>query len=460
MLGHLLQVEVEELIQRRDWAGLRTIIGELPDPDLAEILVDLPPEDEGIIFRLLSRDRAGAVFSYLPQEQQAELISSLSSDQMVELVNAMTPDDRVQLLDDLPAEVTRRILDSLPPAARAATRTLLGYPEGTAGHRMTPEYVSLVPQMTVAQALESIRRSERRVETLNVLYVVDAAGGLLFDVRLGVLVKADPSMLVGDLPHQPTVSIPVRTDLAEVVRLFKKYDRSALAVVDEGGHMLGIITVDDALDIQQEEETESVLRFGGVEAVDTPYSRTPFWVLLRQRGLWLSVLFVGEMLTATAMSHFEHEVAAAVVLAMFIPLVISSGGNTGSQAATLVVRALALGELPGSAWFRVFLRELGTGAVLGTWLGALGFLRVLAWEWLGWYDYGAHPYLIATTVWLSLVGVVCFGTIAGSMLPFALRAMRLDPATSSAPFVATLVDVTGLVIYFVVAKVLLTGTVL
>jgi magnesium transporter len=379
---------------------------------------------------------------------------------MRDIVNAMTPDDRVQLLDDLPAEVTRRILESLNPQALAATRKLLNYPEDTAGHRMTPEYVSLRPEMTVQEALDAIRRADRRIETLNVLYVVDAAGGLLFDVRLGTLVKALPGTLVRDLEHPQSVSIPARTELPEVVRLFKRYDRSALAVVDERGHMLGIITVDDALDIQQEEETESQLRFGGVAAVDTTYLRTPFWLLLRQRGVWLAVLFLGEMLTATAMSYFEHDLASAVVLAMFIPLVISSGGNTGSQAATLIVRALALDELQPGAWKGVFLRELGTGAVLGTMLGALGFVRVVLWQQLGWYDFGGHAVMIGFVVWASLVGVVCVGTIAGSMFPFLLRSFRLDPATSSAPFVATLVDVAGLLIYFLVAKALLAGTLL
>ena len=460
MLGHLVQVEIEDLIANRDWAGLRNVIDSLNDPDVAEILVDLPSNDEGVIFRLLSRDRAGAVFSYLPVDQQAELIASLSSEQMLEIVNAMTPDDRVQLLDDLPSEVTRRILDSLSPQARAATRTLLGYPEGTAGHVMTPEYVSLSPDMTAGEALDRIRRAERRVETLNVLYVMDPSGALVFDLRLGTLVKADPAARVGDLEHPTLIAIPARTDLPEVVRLFKRYDRSALAVVDEHGHMLGIITVDDALDISQTEETETQLRFGGVEAVDTPYARTPFWLLLRQRGVWLSVLFVGEMFTATAMGYFEHDLASAVVLAMFIPLVISSGGNTGSQAATLVVRALALGELPGGSWRRVFVREIGTGLVLGTFLGALGFVRVVVWQQLGWFDFGDHAVRLGLVVWISLIGIVCVGTIAGSMLPFALRAFRLDPATSSAPFVATLVDVAGLIIYFAVAKLLLSGTLL
>ena len=460
MLGHLLQVEVEELIAEKNWAELRHVLDGLADPDVAELLTDLPTDDEGPIFRLLSRDRAGAVFSYLPVEQQAELIASLSSDQMRDIVNAMTPDDRVQLLDDLPAEVTRRILESLNPQALAATRKLLNYPEGTAGHRMTPEYVSVSPEMTVAEAIDAIRRADRRIETLNVIYVVDAAGGLLFDVRLGTLVKALPGTLVRDLEHPQLVSIPARMDVAEVVRLFRRYDRSALAVVDERGHMLGIITADDVLDIQQEEETESQLRFGGVAAVDTTYARTPFWVLLRQRGVWLSVLFLGEMLTATAMSYFEHDLAAAVVLAMFIPLVISSGGNTGSQAATLIVRALALDELPPGAWRGVFVRELATGAVLGTVLGSLGFVRVVLWHRLGWYDFGEHAVAVGFVVWASLLGVITVGTIAGSMLPFVLRSFRLDPATSSAPFVATLVDVAGLVIYFLVAKALLAGTVL
>jgi magnesium transporter len=244
------------------------------------------------------------------------------------------------------------------------------------------------------------------------------------------------------------------------VRLFKRYDRSALAVVDERGHMLGIITADDVLDIQQEEETESQLRFGGVAAVDTTYERTPFWLLLRQRGVWLAVLFVGEMLTATAMSYFEHDLASAVMLAMFIPLVISSGGNTGSQAATLIVRALALDELEPGAWKRVFAREVATGLVLGAFLGALGFVRVVLWQRLGWYDFGGHSLEVGLVVWASLVGVVTAGTIAGSMLPFVLRSFRLDPATSSAPAVATLVDVAGLVIYFLVAKALLGGTLL
>ncbi len=460
MLGHLVQVEVEELIAQRDWAGLREVLEGLADPDVADIIVDLPAADEGIIFRLLPKDRAGNVFSYLPVEQQAELVSSLSSDQTGELLDAMTPDDRVHLLDDLPAEVTRRLLDSMSPQARATTRQLLNYPADTAGHVMTPEYVALRPGMTAAEALETIRRSTRRAETLSVLYVVGDSGHLEFDMRLATLVKADPNTLVGDLQVNPLVTIPARTSLSEVVQLFKKYDRVALPVVDDAGQMLGIITVDDALDISQEEDTETAQKMGGLEAIDTPYARTPFTVLLRKRGVWLSVLFLGEMLTATAMSHFEHEIQAAVVLALFIPLVISSGGNSGSQAATLIVRSLALAELELRDWWRVFFRELGSGLLLGGWLGAIGFARVLLWQYFGWNDFGDHAFKVAITVWISLIGVVCVGTIAGSMLPFLLRRAKLDPATSSAPFVATLVDVAGLIIYFSVAAIILRGALL
>lgn len=460
MLGHLLQVEVEELIAARDWSGLRGIMHGLDDADLADILIDLPTEDEGIVFRLLAKDRAAAVFSCMPVDRQAELVSSLSSDQLRDVLDGMTPDDRVSLLDELPGEVTRQVLESLSPQALAATRTLLGYPEGTAGHVMTPEFVSLAPDMTAAEALDTVRRSTRRVETMNVVYVIDRAGTLLFDLRLVDLVRADAQARVGALQSRPLVTIPVHTELPEVVQLSRRYDRVALPVVDDAGKLLGIITFDDVIDMSEVEDTEMAQRLGGLEAIDTPYARTAFTTLLRKRGLWLSVLFVGETLTATAMARFESEIASAVVLALFIPLVISSGGNSGSQAATLIVRSLALTELTLRDWWRVLLREVGSGLLLGGWLGAIGFARVILWQQMGWTDYGPHATRLAVTVWVSLVGVVTFGTVAGSMLPFALRAVKLDPATSSAPFVATLVDVTGLIIYFTVAALILRGSML
>ena len=457
MLGHLLQVEVEELIAARDWSGLRGIMHGLDDADLAEILIDLPPEDEGIVFRLLARDRAASVFSFLPVDRQAELVSSLSSDQLRDVLDGMTPDDRVQLLDELPGEVTRQLLESLSPQALAATRALLGYPEGTAGHVMTPEFVSLTPEMTAAEALDSVRRSTRRVETMNEVYVIDQSGTLLFDLRLIDLVRAEAGARVTTLQSRPLVTIPVRTDLPEVVAMSRRYDRAALPVVDDAGKLLGIITFDDVADISQVEDTEMAQRLGGLEAIETPYARTPFLTMLRKRGVWLSVLFFGEMLTASAMARYEHELAAAVVLALFIPLVISSGGNSGSQAATLVVRSLALGELEARDWWRVLVREASSGAILGAALGAVGFGRIVLWDRMGWTDYGPDAIGLAFTVWISLVGVVTVGTVTGSMLPFVMRAAKVDPATSSAPFVATLVDVAGLVIYFTVAAMLLRG---
>lgn len=460
MIGHLVQADLEDLIERKQWDELRAVLAALPEQDLAEILIDLPEHDEGVIFRMLPRDRAGQVFSYLPLERQEELITSLSNEQTRDILNAMTPDDRVQLLDELPGEVTRRLMESLDPRQLKETRQLLGYPPDTAGHFMTPEFVTLRPEFTAEQAISQLRRVPKTAETLSVLYVIDANGRLMHDIRLATLVRAAPDSVVGDIVDRNLVSIPVRTDREEVVRAFEKYDRIALPVVDDQGAMLGIITVDDVLDVARREATEDIQKIGGVAALETPYATTPFATLLRKRGLWLSILFLGEMLTATAMARYQVEIEKVIYLALFLPLIIASGGNTGSQASTLVVRALALRELTLADWWRVARREVGMGAVLGAWLGGIGFLRVLAWQWLGLYDYGEHWFLLGMTIWVSLVGVVAFGTIAGSMLPFLLRRLKLDPATSSAPFVATLVDVMGVVIYFSAAAIILKGTML
>jgi len=460
LIGHLVQSDLEDLIHRKQWDELRAVLAALPDQDVAEILIDLPESDEGVIFRLLPRGRAAAVFSHLPLERQEELIVSLSNDQTREIMNAMTPDDRVQLLDELPGEVTRRLMEALDPRQLKETRQLLNYPPDTAGHFMTPEFVAIRPDLTAQQAIEHLRRVPRTTETLNVLYVVDNGGRLLHDIRLGTLVRASPEALVGDIVERTIVSIPARTDREEVVRAFEKYDRVALPVVDDQGCMLGIITVDDVMDVARREATEDIHKIGGMEALDTPYAATQFTTLIRKRGVWLSVLFLGELLTASAMAHYEHLLEKAIVLALFLPLIIASGGNSGSQAATLIVRALALGELRMRDWWSVARRELASGVVLGTWLGLIGFARVVLWEQLGIFDYGEHYMLIAMTIWVSLVGIVSFGTLCGSMLPFILRACKLDPATSSAPFVATLVDVTGVVIYFTAATIFLRGTLL
>ena len=453
-------VDVKSLIQQKKWDELLAELETLHYSDVAGLIIDLPPEEEGIVFHLLPKKQAGRVFAYLPSEHQESLLRSITSDQARNIFEGMSPDDRTRLLQELPAEVTRRLLESLPPAEVAAARVLLGYPERSAGRYMTPAYVAIRPDMTAGEALQHIRGVGRDKETLNIVYIVDQNGRLVEDIRLGSLVLAEPETLVLEINDPPLVAVKATDDRAAVLETFKKYDRVALPVTDAEGDMLGIITVDDVLDVGEQEATEDIQKIGGMEALDAPYLSVGLLAMIRKRGGWLAILFVGEMLTATAMSHFADEIARAVVLALFVPLIISTGGNSGSQATSLIIRSLALGELRLRDWLVVFRREVLSGVILGTLLGAIGFLRIMVWQHLHLTDYGRHAFLLALTVWLSLIGVVLFGTLAGSMLPFILRRLGFDPATSSAPFVATLVDVTGLVIYFSVAYVILRGTLL
>src|SRR3954469_3103247 len=459
MIGTLLQTDLEEIIKAKDWDTLREVLAELDPSDIAELCIDLPPEDEGVIFRVLPRDKAAGAFSYLPLERQQELVQSLSNATVQTILNEMSPDDRTRLLEELPAEATRRLLETLSPDELKSARQLLGYPEGTAARYMTPKYVALPPDMTARDALEYIRRTGRGKETLNTLYVVDASGTLLEDLRLGALVLAEPDTKVADIEDRPLVSIPATMPGGEVVAAFEKYDRFALPVVDREGHMLGIITSDDVLEFAQKQATEEIHKLGGSEALDAPYPEVPFWQMFKKRGGWLSALFLGEMLTATAMGVFEREIERAVVLALFVPLIISSGGNSGSQGTSIIIRAMALGELRLRDWFRVIRRELLAGLALGSILGSIGLARILLWQGL-FHTYGEHYMLVGLTVALSLIGVVTFGTMAGSLLPFVLRRLGFDPASASAPFVATLVDVTGLIIYFTTASAIMRGTLL
>jgi magnesium transporter len=460
MIGPLLGPDVHELIQERRWDVLRDVLSNFDPSDIADILIGVPSKDDVAIFRILPRDLAGRVFAYLPLDHQEGLIRSLSSEQMAQVLEEMTPDDQARLLEELPAATTRRLLEALSPEELRAARHLLGYPPHSAGRYMTPEYVALRPEMSAREALEHVRRTGRGKETLNILYVIDNNGKLLDELRLGSLVLAEPDTKVGEIEHRPLIFILATSKSEEVLRAFKKYDRVALPVTDKDGNMLGIITADDVLDVAEQEATEDIQKIGGMEALDAPYLDVSYLKMLWKRGGWLSVLFLGEMLTATAMTHFQTEIERAVVLALFVPLIISSGGNSGSQAATLIVRSLALTELRLRHWWKVFLIELRSGLSLGTWLGFIGFLRISLWQHLGLTDYGEHYLLVAVTVWSSLIGVVTFGSLAGSMLPFVLRRLGFDPATSSAPFVATLVDVTGLIIYFTFAMLILQGTLL
>lgn len=460
MIGAILQADLEEIIRAKNWDELREALSELDPSDIAEVLIDVPIEDEGVIFRVLPREQAAKVFSYLPLDRQQELLKSLSNVQVHSILNEMTPDDRTRLLEELPAEVTRKLLETLSGEELHVARSLLGYREGTAGRYMTPEYIALPPDVTCAEALQRVRTARRDVETLNVLYLINERGKLLEDVRLGTVVLADPNTMIGDIEERPPVSVRATDSADSVLDAFEKYDRFALPVVDKDGVMLGIITADDMLEFAEKRATSEMHKLGGSEALDAPYFDVGFWPMVRKRGGWLAALFLGETLTATAMGKYEHAIAAAPVLSLFVPLIISSGGNSGSQATSIIIRSLALQEVRLKDFLRVFRKEAVSSLALGTFLGAIGCVRVCLWYALGWQNYEGHPYRMGLVVWGSLIGVVMFGSIVGSMLPFLLRRMGFDPASASAPFVATLVDVTGLIIYFTVASLMLTGILL
>jgi len=371
----------------------------------------------------------------------------------------MAPDDRTMFLEELPAAVTRQLLTLLTPEERAVAVRLLGYPEGSIGRLMTPHYVAVREDWTIAQVLDHVRLHGRDSETLNVIYVVDDTGRLIDDIRIREVLLTAPTNTVKSLMDRRWVALKATDDQETAVRVFREEDRTALPVTDSTGILIGIVTVDDVLDVAEAEATEDIQRLGGSEALDEPYMQIAFRRMIQKRAGWLTALFLGEMLTATAMGVFEKEIEKAVVLALFVPLIISSGGNSGSQASTLVIRALALGEVGLVDWWRVMRREIGAGLVLGGILGTVGFFRIAVWSAFS-SIYGPHWLLVAATVALSLVGVVLWGTLTGSLLPFLLRRLGFDPAASSAPFVATLVDVTGLIIYFSVALIILRGTLL
>ena len=453
MLGKLLQPEVQSLIAARDFARLREIFAEWVPADLADVVADLPEQDKVVVFRVMPQAQAAAVFEYLDSEEQADLIHSMGREDSVRILNEMSPDDRTALLEELPAEAVRSLVASLSPSERAVAQNLLGYPEGSVGRLMTPDFIAIRSDWTVQQVLDDVRQRGRDSETLNVLYVLDDHGKLVDDLRIREFLTRPLDAKVSDLMNDAFVSLSVADTQESAVALFRKYDRTVLPVLDKGGRLVGVVTVDDVLDVVEEEATADAHKFGGLEApLDLPYMSSGLWEMFRKRGSCLIILFASELLTANAMQSYSDEMSKALALSLFIPLVMSSGGNSGSQASTLVIRAMALGEVSLRDWWRVAGREIVSGLSLGALLGTAGFLRISLWTYLGWDHglYSTHPYILAVAVGMALVGIVAWGSLAGSMLPFALRLCRFDPATSSAPFVATLVDVTGLIIYFTV----------
>jgi magnesium transporter len=432
--------------------------------DVADALRDLPPEAAAKVMAALPFDLAVQVFDE-PElaYQRAEIIRHMDEKQAVQLIDAMSSDQQADLFRELPETERPRFLKLLDEPTRKALELLLRYPPETAGGIMTTEFVSMPITWTVAQALDYVREVGRTKETVYAIYCLEPVVNTLAHVvsLRDLLLASDQQQLVGAIGNKrKPLSVGTHTDREDVARLISKYNVLAVPVVDEGNHVLGIVTVDDVIDAIVQESTEDVQKFGGMEALDEPYTEISFGRMIRKRAGWLCALFLGEMLTATAMGHFEGEIAKAVVLSLFIPLIISSGGNSGSQATSLIIRALALREVRIGDWWRIAMRELPAGLTLGVILGVIGVIRIVLWQQLGWYNYGPHWALIAATVGVALVGVVTFGSLAGSMLPFLLKRLGFDPASASAPFVATLVDVTGLIIYFSVAFAILHGTML
>ncbi|MEJ2492869.1 MAG: magnesium transporter [Ignavibacteriaceae bacterium] len=459
MLSKLLQPEIQSLIAEKKLSILKEIVSDWSPADIAEMIVDLEPRDQVILFRILSSDLATDTFEHLELDTQKELLKAMGRTEVAAILNDMSPDDRTALLEELPGTAAKQLIQLLSTEERKIAQTLLGYPENSVGRLMTPDYAAIKPEWKIEDTMKYIRENAEDKETLNIVYVIDEKGKLIDDIKIREFILASPEGHISDLMDRTFVALNVNDDQEYAVEVFKKYYRIAIPVVDTHGVLIGIVTVDDVLDVAEEEATEDIQKIGGVEALEESYSRIPVFNLLKKRAGWLGLLFIGEMLTATAMGFFENEISKAIVLTLFIPLIISSGGNSGSQAATLVIRALSLGEITLRDWYFVMRREIISGFVLGGFLAVIGFLRIAVWEY-AFHVYGTHWILIAITVALALVGVVLWGTLSGSMLPILLKKAGLDPATSSAPLVATMVDVIGLIIYFTVAMLILRGTLL
>jgi magnesium transporter len=460
MTGHLIEPAIKALIESRNFTALHDIFVEWTPPEIADCIVDFPHEEQAIVFRMLPQAKAAAVLEYLDHDAQVTVLKAMGSEAAAKVLNDMSDDDRTRFLEELPPAAVTQTLALLTPEERRHAQALLNYPERSIGRLMTSHFVAVRDDWTVLQVLDHVRRHGKDSETLNVIYVVDDGGRLVDDVRIRDLLLRTFETRISEIRDTRFVALRAADPAGEAAPVFRKYDRSALPVVDSDGRLIGIVTIDDVIDVIEEETTREVQKIGGLEALDEPYTTISLRRMVKKRATWLIVLFLGEMLTATAMQGYNGEIEKAAVLAMFLPLIISSGGNSGSQATTLIIRAMAVGEVGLRDWWKVLRREMGSGMWLGIILGVIGFCRILLWQSLHFYDYGAHHILIALAVGFSLIGVVLWGSVSGSMLPFLLRRCGLDPATSSAPFVATLVDVTGLVIYFNVALVVLRGTVL
>ena len=428
--------------------------------DIAEQLTEMDSAERNLSFLMLSSEKKNLVFPFLKPLVQMEIIKSLGNIELSEVLNNLPPDDRTRLFENFPDYLIKRSINLLNNEEKEIALTLIGYKKDSVARLMTPHYIQTRPHHTVAEVLAHIKKVGKKAETLNFVYVVDENNILIDDLRIGQLLMAESGTTISELMDRHVLAISSTTPIEEAVEIFDKYDRSALPIITEAGVLVGIVTFDDILDTIQQQTTEDIHKFGGTEGLDMSYTQSSLSQLVKKRAGWLVILFFGEMLTASAMGYFEGEIEKAVVLALFVPLIISSGGNSGSQAASLIIRAMALKELKLKDWWYVMKKELFSGIILGAILGTIGFLRILLWQEIGIYNYGEFWLYVALSVSVSLVFIVLWGTLSGSLIPFILRWVKLDPATASAPFVATLVDVTGIIIYFSIAAFFLAGKLL
>lgn len=455
MIVDLLKPEFDELIEEKDWVALKEILNEVPAVDVAELLEGLDNNVAAVIFRLLKKPKAADVFSHLNAAKGAELLDLFTAQQLSEVMSNLEPDERVALLEELPGRLTQRVLNSMRFDDRKMVQKLLGYPEESVGRLMTPQYVKVRENWTVRQAMNHIRKFGHSAETVNVIYVVDDQEHLIDDLSLNELILADPEAKISTLMDHNFEAMRASDDQEEAVNMLSKYDRVAMPVIDSDGILVGIVTVDDVIDVAEEETTEDMQLMAGMDALEDYYSQTSITDMVQKRIGWLAILFLGELLTTSVLGKYESFIATVPVLTLFIPMILASGGNSGNQAATLIIRALSTDDIDLSDWLKVFGRELLSGLLLGFLMAIVGFTVIMGY---GFFDNAAitrQMVVSAIVVGCSLIGVVLWGNLSGSMLPFILSKIGLDPAVTSAPFVSTLSDVMGIFIYFSIAVMLL-----
>ncbi len=454
-----MQQQFDEAIASEDKLAIKEFLNDQNISDVAELIYENEDFETQIIAHL-SIHRAASVFKILDANEQKRIIKNLPPFKSAELLNELPADDRVDFFEELPTGTVRELIKTLEPAERKITLELLGYPENSVGRLMTPDYVYVYEYNTVQEVIDTIRRWGTNSETIDVIYVIDGRGELIDDIRIRDFLLASPETKVSDMIDKRFISLKVNDDQEVASNIFKMNNRVALPVTDDKNILLGIVTIDDILWVAEEEYGEDMQKMGGTEALDEPYLDTAFWKLIGKRAPWLIILFVGELFTASAMAFFSGEIEKVAVLSLLIPLILSSGGNSGSQASTLIIQAMAKGEITVKEWWNVLRREFLSGIALGSILGLFGFVRTIIWGYVSPEKWGHYNLRLAMVTSMSVLGVVMWGTLAGSMLPLLLKKLKLDPATSSAPFVATLVDVTGIIIYFSVAYFFLKGILL